>query len=319
MRILLASSISEKAKAVLAEDHQLVEPKDTSESSLIEHITSCDGLIFRSGPQISAAVLDAASNLKFIVRAGSGYDNIDLPRLAEMQVHVFRLPSPGAKAVAEMAFAMMLSLARNLRWADEQWRGGNWVKSQATGTLLQGQTLGIVGAGNIGSQTGRLGAAWGMNVIGCVAQLSDEQGNALRRNGVTPTSFDEVIGTSDFVAIHVPLLPSTRRLIGRKELERMKPGVVIVNLSRGGVLDESALRDALLSGHVRGAGLDVHEHEGNGHISPLADLENVILTPHIGASTIETQDEIGELIVKCIARVQQTPAPIAREENFVVL
>jgi D-3-phosphoglycerate dehydrogenase len=320
MRILVASSISSNAMAELARDHELIEPADSSEASLLRHIGSCDGLIFRSGPFISAAVLHEAAKLRFIIRAGSGYDNIDLDALASKDCQVFRIPSPGAKAVAELAFTMMLALSRQLSWADTQWRAGNWVKGEAKGRLLSGQSLGIVGAGNIGARTGALGAAWGMNVRGCVGDLNDGNAEVLRRDGISPVLFDEVLEESDFISVHVPLLPTTVRLIGSEEFARMRPGAIFVNLSRGGVVDESALRDALTSGHLGGAGLDVHEREGHGNISPLADLSNVILTPHIGANTAETQDEIGQLIVKCVATAEQAPPPpTATEDNFVIL
>ncbi|HVR32922.1 MAG TPA: NAD(P)-dependent oxidoreductase [Acidimicrobiia bacterium] len=301
MKILIASSIAQSALDELATAHDLVYAVGASEADLAQAITGCDALVFRSGVDITATVLDHAGSLRLIVRAGSGYDNIDLDRLAEMRLRFVRIPGPGAKAVAELAFALMLGLARQVRWADREWRAGRWVKSQAQGRLLTGRSLGIVGAGNIGSRTGALGAAWGMSVTGCVELPAPSIEEALSRRGIRLAGFDQVMSESDFVSIHVPLQDSTRNLIDARVIGSMRPGSILVNLSRGGVVDELALRDALLSGHIAGAGLDVHSAEGNGRISPLADLENVVLTPHIGASTSDSQEEIGRMIVKCLA------------------
>jgi phosphoglycerate dehydrogenase-like enzyme len=235
-------------------------------------------------------------------------------------LHFFRVPGPGAKAVAEMSFTLMLALSRRLFFADREWRGGNWVKPQVKGRLLNGKTLGIVGAGNIGSRTGELGVAWGMTVIGCVETPNPTVEARLLRKGITLVDFDEVIDRSDYLSVHTPLQDSTRGLIGAPELAAMKEGAILVNLARGGVVDEAALLTALESGHLAGAGLDVHEAEGDGNISPLAHLENVILTPHIGAGTVDTQREIGDVIVKCIEiALANPPTEKAIEANFVVM
>src|SRR5690606_11619428 len=158
-----------------------------------------------------------------------------------------------------------------------QWQQGHWVKKEMTGYNLTGKVLGIVGAGNIGSRVGQLGAAWGMEVLGCVEIPTPAEAERLAALGIRLASFEEVLERSDFVSVHVPRMPSTRYLIDEAALARMKPGAFLVNLARGGVVDEAALARALDSGHLRGAGLDVHEREGEGHISPLAGRPNVIL------------------------------------------
>jgi phosphoglycerate dehydrogenase-like enzyme len=160
--------------------------------------------------------------------------------------------------------------------------------------------LGIYGAGNIGSCVGQLGAAWGMEVIGCVEHPTRASADRLRRKDIRMTSRDEVLARADFLSIHVPLKDSTRNLINAQAFSRMKPGAFLTNLSRGGVVNEAALYQALVNGHLRGAALDVHEQEGEGKISPLAGLKNVILTPHIGAGTFDTQREIGEIVIEAI-------------------
>lgn len=320
MRILIASGISAEAAEALSADHELVMAVGADEHRLKEAIVGCDALVFRSGVEITAAVLDSGDALRLIVRAGSGYDNIDLARLAEMRVRFVRIPGPGAKAVAELAFTMMLALSRQLRWADREWRAGQWVKSKAKGRLLTGRDLGIVGAGNIGSRTGQLGAAWGMRVTGCVEHPDEAERIRLEHHGIRLTGFDEVMATSDYVSVHVPLQDSTRNLIDRSAIESMRPGSILLNLARGGVVDEKALRDALVSGHLAGAGLDVHEVEGDGNVSGLADLDNVILTPHIGAATIDSQRAIGEIIVECInTPVTESDLRPGVPANFVVM
>lgn len=320
MKVLIASSIAQSARDELAAAHDLVYAIGASEAELAQAITSCDALIFRSGVDITAKVLDHAGSLRLIVRAGSGYDNIDLDRLAGMRLRFVRIPGPGAKAVAELAFGLMLGLARQLRWADREWRAGHWVKSQAQGRLLTGRALGIVGAGNIGSRTGALGAAWGMSVTGCVEHPRPWIEEDLGRHGIRLAGFDHVISESDFVSVHVPLQDSTRNLLDARVFESMRPGSILINLSRGGVVDELALRDALVSGHIAGAGLDVHAAEGDGRISPLADLENVILTPHIGAATSDSQEEIGRMIVKCLADPPTDEELLAgTPDNFTVI
>jgi phosphoglycerate dehydrogenase-like enzyme len=268
---------------------------------LHERLREADALVFRSGVSINAATLDLAPRLSLIVRAGSGTDNIDLDFVRRRGIAFHRIPEPGARAVAELSFAMMLSLARNLREADRQWRAGHWAKYELKGYNLRGKTLGILGAGNIGTQVGRLGVAWGMHAIGCVESRNPDLDRHLRDNGIEPVDFADLIRRSDFLSIHLPLTDSTRHIINASVLRSMKKGSYLINLARGGVVDEGALLEALRDGTgIAGAALDVHAVEKEGHISPLAALPNVILTPHIGAQTIDSQREIGERVVEII-------------------
>lgn len=300
MKILIASSIHPQAIEKLREQHDVVCAFNAKEDELINHIRDREVLIFRSGVQISANVMASAPELKLLLRAGSGVDNIDLDYVHRNGLKLIRIPGPGAKAVAELSFALMLSLARNVMEADRLTRQGIWAKHELTGYLLTGKVLGIVGAGNIGSRVGQLGHAWGMEVLGCVEHPSPESAERLREKGIRLADFGEVLSKSDFVSIHVPLKESTRKLIGTQALALMRPGAYLINLARGGVVDERALYDALVNKRLRGAALDVHESEGNGKISPLAALPNVILTPHIGAGTFDSQREIGEIVIQTI-------------------
>ncbi len=265
-----------------------------------EKIEGCDVLVFRSGPDINAEVMACAPKLSLLVRAGSGLDNLDLEYAKRNGILLRRIERPGARAVAELSFACMLALARQIRKADSLLRRGRWAKHELTGYLLSGKTLGIYGAGNIGTEVGRMGAAWGMEVIGCVRQPSLDRARSFERNHIRLTDSEEVLAKSDFVSLHVPLEPSTRKLIDERALTRMKPTAYLINLARGGVVDEQALLRALQESHIAGAGVDVHECEGEGQVSPLAELPNVILTPHIGAGTVDTQFEIGEEIISII-------------------
>ena len=301
MRILIASPIDPATIRQLECDHDVRCVFNADQQTLKQAICDRDVAVFRSGVQFDAEVLRSAPQLKMLVRAGSGTDNVDLDYIAESGLQFVRIPEPGAKAVAEMAFAMMLALARNLIPADQQWRKGHWVKQQMTGCAVSGKVLGIIGAGNIGTYTGRLGAAWDMQVLGCVEHPSASVKAELAAQGIQLADFDRVISSSDFICVHCPLTERTRNLIGAAELARVKPGAFLVNLARGGVVDERALFDFLEEGTLlRGAALDVHENEGDEKVSPLAGLSNVILTPHIGASTSDAQHEIGLRVISLI-------------------
>ncbi len=300
MKILIASPIDTQATRTMRARYDVVLALNAGPDELREAIRDREALIFRSGVQITAEVMAAAPNLKLLVRAGSGVDNIDLEYVRRRGLTLVRIPEPGAKAVAELTFALMLALSRHLLWADALTRQGRWAKHELNGYLLTGKTLGIVGAGNIGSRVGQMGAAWGMRVLGCVEHPTAAKALRLHQKGIRLTDLHEVLRQADFVCVHVPLKDSTVNLIDAEALALMKPSAVLVNMARGGVVDERALREALTSGRLRGAALDVHEREGEGHISPLADLPNVILTPHIGAMTVDSQREIGERIVETL-------------------
>ena len=297
MNILIASPIFSDTIQELRKQNDVVCAYKASEEELSALMRDREVLIFRSGVQITANVMSGASQLKLILRAGSGIDNIDLDYVNRHGIELVRIPLPGAKAVAEMAFAFMLSLSRNVLEADRLLREGKWAKHELTGYAIGGKVLGILGAGNIGSLVGQLGAAWGMEVVGCVELPSAARTEELRKKGIRLTDVHEVLRISDIVSIHLPLHSSTRNLINAQALATMKAGAFLVNLARGGVVDEFALYNALASGHLRGAALDVHAAEGDGKFSPLANLKNTILTPHIGAGTFDSQREIGEIIL----------------------
>jgi D-3-phosphoglycerate dehydrogenase / 2-oxoglutarate reductase len=320
VRILLASPIDPDTVAALSAEHEIIHAYGATESTLIDAIDGCDVLVFRSGVTITRAVLDAAPTLSLILRAGSGFDNIDLDAVRRRGIRFVRIPGPGANAVAELCFTLLLALARDLLWADSAWRAGRWVKAEARGRLLTGRVLGVVGAGNIGARVGEMGAAWGMRVLGCVENLDPATTEELARRGVEAADLTTVLREADFVSVHVPLQDSTRHLIDADALATMKPGSYLVSLARGGVVDEGALRDALEAGHLAGAGLDVHAVEGDGHVPALSDLPSVILTPHIGACTVDSQRQIGRIVAECIDdALADPPRLIPCSEDFSVI
>jgi phosphoglycerate dehydrogenase-like enzyme len=306
VNILITSSIDPAALERLRRDHDVVHAPGADENRLCTLVRDRQAIVFRSGVTISARVMQNAPGLRLLVRAGSGVDNIDLGHVQRNDIELIRIPEPGARAVAELTLGLMIVLARDILRADTLWRGGRWAKNELTGFLLRGKTLGVVGAGSIGTTVGSLAVACGMRVLGCVEWPHAGRAASLQKQGITLATFDEVIRAADFLTIHVPLQPSTRNLVDAEVLARMKPGAFLLNLARGGVVVEEALRDALLSGHLRGAALDVHQREGDALVSPLADLPNVVLTPHIGATTVDTQREIGERIVQALGAIQST-------------
>ncbi|MEJ2264509.1 MAG: hydroxyacid dehydrogenase [Anaerolineales bacterium] len=300
MKILFASSIFPGAIEKIKEEHEVICAFNAKEEELKKQIKDCEVLVFRSGVQISAEVMECAPTLKLLIRAGSGIDNVDVGYVRRKGLRLVRIPGPGAKAVAEMSFALLLALARNVLEADRLTRQGIWAKHELTGFLLTGKTLGIIGAGNIGSRVGQLGVAWGLEVVGCVEFPNPAVASKLWEKGIRLADIDEVLAKADFVSIHVPLKDSSRNLINAEAFAKMKPGAFLVNLARGGVVDESALYKALKEGRLLGAALDVHSTEGNGTISPLAEFNNVILTPHIGAGTFDSQREIGDIVIETL-------------------
>jgi phosphoglycerate dehydrogenase-like enzyme len=306
MRLLVASPIHPDALEQLHATHDVVLAVGAPEAELAAAAADREAIIFRSGVTIGPAAL-AAPDLRLLVRAGSGLDNLDLELVRSRGIELHRIPGPGAQAVAELTFGLMLGLARGIVRADRELRAGHWIKSELVGYNLRGKRLGIVGLGSIGTRVAQLGMAWGMRPLGIVDSPSEERRASFAEMGIDLVTFDEVLADADFLTLHVPLGSDTRNLIGAAELGRMKEGAYLVNIARGGVVDEAALYDALAPrGHLRGAALDVHVAEGEGKVSPLAELPNVILTPHIGAQTIDAQEEIGREIVAIISRISGT-------------
>ncbi|MBA3233912.1 MAG: hydroxyacid dehydrogenase [Propionibacteriales bacterium] len=306
MKILLVSPIDPQAIVALEHSHDVRQAINVSPTALMEAVADREVVVLRSGVQLSSDVMATAPDLRLLVRAGAGLDNIDLDAARTRKVRVVRVPGMSAPPVAEFTFALLLSLARKVTYADRLLRQGHWPKAELGGALLTGKTLGIVGAGNIGGLVGEMGHAWGMNVIGCVGHPGEKVAHKLLQRGITLVGFDEVVARADFLCLHVPLDEATRHMVDATVLARMKPGSMLVNVARGGVVDESALFDALeAGGTVSGAALDVHEREGEGTVSPFTELPNVVLTPHIGAMALDSQRLIGERVMQLLQAFDQ--------------
>ena len=316
MRILIVSYVDPAVVEKLSEEYDVICAYDPTQQELKRLIADRDTLVFRSGVSINAEVMDCAPDLKWLIRAGSGTDNIDLDYVRQRGLELARIPRPGAQAVAELSFALMLALSRRLLAADRSMRQGHWAKYDMVGTLLEEKVLGIVGVGNTGTRTAEIGLALGMEVIGCVEHPSPVRAAELATKRIRLTGIDEVLAASDYVSLHVPITPATRNMVDAAALSRMRPGSYLISLGRGGVVDELALHDVLVEGNsLCGAALDVHEVEHEGSMSPLADLDSVILTPHIGAMVVDTQQQIGQAILRLVATFSDSELQGARLQH----
>ncbi|EGG42116.1 D-2-hydroxyacid dehydrogenase [Candidatus Nitrosarchaeum limnium] len=279
------------------------EPKITPEQ-IKEKISNFNIVIVRSRTTITREIIEKADKCKIIARVGVGLDNVDQVAAKEKNIRVINAAEGAMNAVAELVLGLMLSLARQTARGDRAIRNGQWLKNELKGTELRGKYLGIVGLGNIGKRLGRLARALNMNIIGYDVVPIDEEFS--KEVGLMKADLDTLLQSSDYISIHVPLLDSTYHLINAQKISTMKKTAKIINTSRGGVVDEDALYDALKSGNLGGAALDVFEKEpatGN----KLAELDNVILTPHIGAQTKEAQslaaNITGEKIIQILRGV----------------
>jgi D-3-phosphoglycerate dehydrogenase / 2-oxoglutarate reductase len=288
--ILISDGLDGRGQSILRASANVAYRDSTSAEELIQIIPEYDALVIRGQTRVTAAVLDAAAELKVIGRAGVGVDNIDLESAKKHHVTVVNAPTSTTVAVAELAFGMLLALAREIPRADSTMKQGQWVKKQFQGVELNGKTLGIVGFGRIGMEVGRRAAAFGMNVIIYDPNVSEHE---LEASSAEPVSLQDIFAWSDFISLHLPLNVQTRDLLGPIAFSQMKDGVRIVSTARGGIIDESALLEALNRGKVGGAALDVFEQEPPG-LTDLVAHPRVITTPHIGAQTVEAQSRASE-------------------------
>ena len=279
------------------------EPKITPEQ-IKEKISNFNIVIVRSRTTITRDMIEKADKCKIIARVGVGLDNVDQVAAKEKNIRVINAAEGAMNAVAELVLGFMLTLSRQTARGDRAIRNGQWLKSELKGTELKGKYLGIIGLGNIGKRLGRLARGLNMNIIGYDVVPIDEE--FAKEVGLMKADLDTLLQSSDYISIHVPLLDSTYHLINAQKMTTMKKTAKIINTSRGGVVDEDALYEAIKNGNLGGAALDVFEKEpaiGN----KLAELDNVILTPHIGAQTKEAQslaaNIIGEKIIQILRGV----------------
>jgi D-3-phosphoglycerate dehydrogenase len=299
MKILVASRIHEKAIQLLKENgFEVTIVEEPNEDELARIVKGFDGLIVRSKPLVTRKVIESADRLKVIARAGVGLDNIDVKAAEERGIALINAPESSTQSVAELAIGLMLAVARKIAYSDRRMREGYWAKKEAMGVELSGKTLGVIGVGRIGSTVARI-AKYGFNMhilyydVACRDDLNKEL-------GAECVSIEELLKRSDIVTIHVPLLPETRHMINEEKLRLMKKTAILINTSRGAVVDTAALVKALSEGWIAGAGLDVFEEEPLPKDHPLTKLDNVVLTPHIGASTKEAQEKAGVEVARKI-------------------
>jgi D-3-phosphoglycerate dehydrogenase len=289
LKIVLAEKVSPATLAILQKEpgwNCITADKITS---LQDELTDADALIVRSAVQADAALLAHAPKLRIIGRAGVGVDNIDAAEATRLGIVVMNTPGANATAVAELTLGLMISMCRSIPRANSSMHQGKWDKKTLQGSELRGKTLGIVGLGRIGLEVARRAKAFGMELIGYDPFIAPV---IARENGVTLVSIDDIFGQSDFLSLHVGLTPQTEGLINKHSIAIMKKGIRIVNCARGELIVDEALAEAIKSGHVAGAALDVFRAEPLKD-SPYFELENVLLSPHIAGSTDEAQEAIG--------------------------
>jgi len=262
-----------------------------TEEELIPLLTGCDGCIAGLDP-FTRRVIASAKTLKVISRYGAGVDNVDLAAAGEHNITVCNTPGVNAEAVADLAFGLMLCLARKLLVMDRSTREGKWDRS--IGTELYQKTIGILGLGAVGKAVARRAAGFSMKVLACDPELDAAYAQA---HGIIPVSFDKLIVESDILSLHPPLKDDTRHIINADVMRNMKKGALLINTARGGLIDENAACELLQSGHLGGMGLDVYEVEPP-HNSPLLSLDNVALTPHTAARTVEATAGMAALSVQ---------------------
>jgi D-3-phosphoglycerate dehydrogenase len=287
-KVLICDPIAETGIEILKRAADVVVQTGLKENELIEIAPDFDAFMVRSQTKITRPVIEAASKLQIVGRAGVGVDNIDVPAATERGVIVVNSPGGNTVAVAELTFAMMLALVRRLIPAHESMMRNEWKRSSFMGHQVWGKTLGVVGVGRIGVEVIRRAQAFDMKVLGFDPFLTSARAAQL---GIEAVSVEEITKRADFITVHTPLTKETRNLFDAKAIANMKDGAFLINCSRGGIVDESALYEALKSGKLGGAGLDVYSVEPPKD-SPLFELDSVVLTPHLGASTEEAQVEV---------------------------
>ena len=281
--VLLAEQLSPATVDALGPDFEVRQVDGTDRPALLEALAEANAILVRSATQVDAEAIAAAPNLKIIARAGVGLDNVDTPAATKAGVMVVNAPTSNITSAAELAVGHIISLARHIPNANASMKAGDWKRSKYTGVELFEKTVGIVGLGRIGTLVVDRLKGFGVNLVAYDPYVTPARASQL---GVQLLSLEELMAQSDFITIHIPRTPETTGLIGEAEFALARPELRIVNCSRGGIIDENALRDALESGKIAGAALDVFVTEPPSN-RDLLDQPNLQLTPHLGASTVE--------------------------------
>ncbi|WP_406091160.1 NAD(P)-dependent oxidoreductase [Streptomyces sp. NBC_01013] len=298
-KVLVVDPLAPRALEQLRARYDVTVRMQPSEAELVDLMPGMEAIVLRSGVELSAHVINGARQLKVIARAGNGTDNIDLTAARRAGIQVFNIPGVSSGSVAELALGLTYAVTRHIALADRQVRSNIWRKSELAGIELAGRTMGVVGLGSIGARLAALACGVGMKAVGSVDRPTPERKAEFARTGITLMSIGEVLRNADVVALTCPLNDRTHHLITAAELATMKPGAYLVNVSRGGVVNENDLYDALTRGHIAGAAIDVLATEREP--SRLSELDNVVLTPHIGAMSVDSQTRIGAMLLDGLA------------------
>ncbi|MFX1319045.1 MAG: hydroxyacid dehydrogenase [Promethearchaeota archaeon] len=300
VRILVADPIHEDAvKELQKVGFNLDLQPDIAPNQLLKSIEGYDAIIVRSQTKVTKEVIEAGTSLKVVARAGVGLDNVDIQAAKEKGITVVNSPEGPSVSVAELVFALALNVLRKIPYADSGIRRGEWLKKTSKGGEMRGRRMGIWGFGLIGEEVAKRAIAFDMSVYGF--DLVPERIEAMKRLGVKYVLVEELLSVSDILTVHVPLTPKTRGLVGENELKTMPKGAILINTARGGIVDEQALYQALVDGHLGGAGIDVFTDEppfDNPLLQKLVALPNVVSTPHIGAQTEEASRANSVIIAK---------------------
>ena len=294
--VLIADKLAESTVEALGDQVEVRWVDGPDREKLLAAVPEADALLVRSATTVDAEVLTAAPKLKIVARAGVGLDNVDVDTATERGVLVVNAPTSNIHSAAEHALALLLSAARQIPAADASLREHAWKRSSFSGTEIFGKTVGVVGLGRIGQLVAQRLAAFGAHIVAYDPYVSPARAAQL---GIELLTLDELLVRADFISVHLPKTPETAGLIDKEALAKTKPGVIIVNAARGGLVDEAALAEAVTSGHVRAAGIDVFTSEPCTD-SPLFDLPQVVVTPHLGASTTEAQDRAGTDVAESV-------------------
>jgi D-3-phosphoglycerate dehydrogenase len=299
-RLLIADPIHQDAIELLkSAGFEIVNQPEISQAEVIKIIKDFDAIVVRSRTKVSREVIEAGKRLKVVARSGVGLDNVDLEAAKERGLKVVNSPEGPSISVAELVFALVLSIVRKVAFADHGMREGKWLKKECTGSELRGRVLGIVGFGLIGEEVAKRAIAFDMTVLGF--DILPDRINVMKKMGVKSCSIKELITASNILTVHVPLNPKTKGLIGATEIKMLPKGAIVINTARGGIVDEEALYDGLANGHLGGAGMDVFSEEPphqNSLLRKLITLPNVVCTPHIGAETSDASRKNSMIIAE---------------------
>jgi D-3-phosphoglycerate dehydrogenase / 2-oxoglutarate reductase len=307
LKILIPEKLADPGIELLKRDFEVDVRPGLSPEELLGTIGEYDGMIIRSATRVTAEVIDRADNLKAIGRAGIGVDNIDIEAATKRGVIVANAPESNTVAAAEHTLGLMLASARRIPAADSSLRDGEWKRSAFKGVEVSGKTLGLIGLGHVGAIVARGAHGMGMRVLAYDPYVSEDRMRQVNVERAETT--DEVFEQSDFVSLHVPRTPQTLGLVNEASLAKMKPSAYIINVARGGIVDETALYNALKEGTIAGAALDVFAEEPTTQ-SPIFTLPNVVVTPHLGASTAEAQDRAGITAAEQVATALRGAVPL---------